>query len=80
MALKVHMMGPRDTKFPYKAQGSWFMKLDNKTHAMLQDRMIEEHISLEDALLKTIMEGAEIMMAKWRAEHGEEPASTQDAS
>jgi hypothetical protein len=73
------MMGPRDTKFPYKAQGSWFMKLGNKTHAMLQDRMVAEHISLEDALLKTIMEGAEIMMAKWREEHGTEHTSTQDS-
>lgn len=80
MSLKVHMMGPNSKKFPFKPEGSWFFKLDNKTHRMLQDRMIEENISLEDALLKTIMEGAEIMMAKWREEHGTEPTSTQNAN
>lgn len=61
MSLKVHMMGPRSDKFPYKSEGSWFIKLDNKTHRMLQDRVIEEHISLEDALLKTLIEGIELM-------------------
>jgi phenylacetate-coenzyme A ligase PaaK-like adenylate-forming protein len=79
MSLKVHMMGPRSDKFPFKPQGSWFIKLDNKVHSMLQDRMIEEHISLEDALLKTVMEGAEIMMAKWREEHGAEHTNAQDS-
>jgi hypothetical protein len=61
MALKVHMMGPRSAKFPYKAEGSWFIKLDNEIHCMLQDRVIREHISLEDALLKTLIEGIELM-------------------
>jgi hypothetical protein len=61
MALKVHLMGPRSAKFPYKAEGSWFIKLDNKTHCMLKDRVIREHISLEDALLKTIREGIELV-------------------
>jgi hypothetical protein len=61
MALKVHMMGPNSNKFPFKPEGSWFIKLDNKTHCMLKDRVIREHISLEDALLKTLTEGIELM-------------------
>lgn len=61
MTLKVHMMGPRSAKFPYKAQGSWFIKLDNKTHGYLQDRMIENGESLEEALLGALMEGVERM-------------------
>ena len=61
MALKVHMMGPNSKKFPFKPEGSWFIKLDNKTHCMLQDRVIREHISLEDALLKTLREGIELL-------------------
>ncbi|MCI4438025.1 MAG: hypothetical protein JHC33_14560 [Ignisphaera sp.] len=61
MTLKVHMMGPRSATFPFKPEGSWFVKLDNRTHCMLKDRVIREHISLEDALLKTIMEGIELM-------------------
>jgi hypothetical protein len=61
MSLKVHMLGPRDDKFPYKAQGSWYVKLDNKTHSYLQDRMIENGETLEEALLNTIMEGIELM-------------------
>lgn len=61
MTLKVHMMGPRDTKFPFKAQGSWFIKLDSKVHGYLQERMIETGESIEDALLGALMEGIAIM-------------------
>ena len=70
MSLKVHMMGPRDDKFPFKAKGSWFMKLDSTTHGYLQDRMIEKNETLEEALLNSIMEGAELMKKKWDEEHG----------
>ena len=62
MSLKVHMMGPRDTKFPYKAQGSWFIKLNNMTHSYLQDRMIEKNETLEEALLGALTEGMNIML------------------
>ena len=61
MGLKVHMMGPRSAKFPYKAEGSWFIKLDNKTHGYLQERMIETGESLDEALLGALMEGIAIM-------------------
>ena len=59
MSLKVHMMGPRSTTFPYKTEGSWFIKLDNKTHEYLQNRMIEKGESLDEALLGALLEGIE---------------------
>ena len=77
MALKVHMMGPRDTKFPYKAQGSWFMKLDNKTHNYLKQRCVEKGETLEEALLATVIEGVE-MLEKGHKD-GSEHSSAQDS-
>ena len=64
MALKVHMMGPRSNKFPFKAQGSWYVKLDNKIHQLLLTRMCKENLNLEDALLRTLMDGIKIMTEK----------------
>ena len=60
MTLKVHMMGPRSAKFPFKAEGSWFIKLDSKIHGYLQDRMIETGETIDEALLGAIMEGIAI--------------------
>ena len=77
MALKVHMMGPNDTKFPYKPLGSWFFKLDNKTHNYLKQRCVEKGETLEEALLATVMEGVELV--KKDREHGSEHSSTQDS-
>lgn len=65
MALKVHLMGPRSDKFPYKSEGSWFIKIDNKIHQMLLDRCSEKGETLEEALLSAIVEGAELMRKDW---------------
>jgi hypothetical protein len=61
MALKVHMMGPNSDKFPFKPQGSWFFKLDNKTHDYLKQRCKENGETLEQALLATVMEGVDLV-------------------
>ncbi len=61
MSLKVHIMGPRSDKFPYKAIDSFFIKIDNKTYEYLKRRMIEHNETLENAIINTIRDGVSIM-------------------
>jgi hypothetical protein len=55
------MMGPNSKKFPFKPEGSWFFRLDNKIHNYLKQRCAENGETLEEALLATVMEGIEMM-------------------
>ena len=61
MALKIHIMGPRSNKFPYKAVDSFFIKLNNKTHNYILNESISSNLSIEDTILSLLKEGIELM-------------------
>lgn len=68
MSLKVHLLGPRSNKFPYKSEISCFIKINSTVQSMLEDKMAEEHLTLEEALLKALSEGANIIMKEHNCE------------